>query len=248
MPLPTNRLPGDTIHAADINNIAAAVNALPSLTSATPAPTSATGSAGVATDAARSDHVHADTTGAGGAGIGWTLIVNEAGTALTNWTTVAGTWAVDAGGYIKQTATTGYAGLRYNSRVPVGAGLVMQADMAWAGTVTDALRMFVAPASDAVVAASQAAYGGLDAVNGVAFQRGQAAVEFAGSVPTAGTFYTVRSTLLGGYLTIALNGTPVGTFTAQPANDTRYDYPMLVAYKGEARFKNIRVWRLDGPA
>lgn len=64
-------------------------------------------------------------------------------------------------------------------------------------------------------------------------------------------WYVVRVSQVGFVTSISVDGTLVATYRSQPAvvtDPVLIDKFMLYALSGQVDYRNIKVWRLDGPA
>lgn len=191
-------------------------------------------------------------SGGGGSGAAWTQVVDESGSSLANWTSVAGTWAVDAGGYIKQTnAAAAYYALKLSARVTGGAKLVAEAEMRFPTGATAGARAFLGLYSNGTVSGSVDPYAGLqnDATNALYWQRGTAATLAGAFARALDTWYTVRVAIDGPWVTTSIDGVAQRTVNmAGAAGPTLQDAFILATYGGAVHYRNIKAWRLDGPA
>lgn len=180
----------------------------------------------------------------------WVKVVDKPGTSLTDWTVVAGTWAANAGGYIEQTNTAAaYYGLVLNADVYAGAAFAAEAEVRFPAGAT-ARRGMIGPATRGVVATTSDPWAG-PAINPstVYVHRGdQEAVNDARTV-AADTWYRCRVTLLGSFLTVEVDGVMHSTYrVTSGAGLNVADRLMLVNFTGPAHYRNIKAWRLAGPA
>lgn len=181
----------------------------------------------------------------------WQLVVDESGASIANWTSVAGTWSADAGGYLKQTDTTAaYRGLRLTADVDLGAGLIIQSDVRFPSSATTGRRAMLT-VGDAAVSSTHALWFGLqEDTDALVFQRGDQAAGTEARTVNEDQWYTLRLYTQGFLGSLSVDGTLAKTVMMTPPASQSYtiDKVMLVNYTGEAHFRNIKVWRLSGPA
>lgn len=183
----------------------------------------------------------------------WTLVVDESGASVANWTSVAGTWSADAGGYIKQTDTTdAYRGLRITASVHPGAAMVAQAEVRFPTSAKTLRRAMLAIGSTAAVGSTTDIWAGVQegAADGTIIQRGDAGTATDSLAIAEDQWYTVRVSQFANVVTVAVDGTIISTYRATPTiatNPVAASWFMLMDYSGETHFRNIKVWRLDGP-
>lgn len=182
----------------------------------------------------------------------WETVVDLAGTTLTGWTSLGGTWAANAGGYIEQSSTTGaYRGLRLDASVYPGSGLVGQADMRFPTGGSADSRAFLALLGSGDIS-GHSPWAGLRTTGSTTYiQRGDQAT-YAGPAFTLNrdTWYTVRVEYAWHTVTISVDGTRLHTQrvmvpTTQESEDSRR--LSLITYSGGVHYRNIKVWRLAGP-
>lgn len=215
-----------------------------------------TGTGVTVTDDAANNKTVVTVAGGSSSSSGWDLILEDAGTSLTNWTVLSGTWSADAGGYLKQTNATGaYYAISYNTALPIGPGLMVEGEMAHSGNgatsgATGVIRGMFAPTSDGTISSSfHHPLGGMDKGAGGQLQRGnQVAWGAAHALVAAGVWTKYRLYVLGNLYTLYANGVPLQTRLINNLADVKSDRLMLVTYAGEARFRNIKVYRMAGPA
>lgn len=179
----------------------------------------------------------------------WEKILDESGASISNWTNVAGTWAADAGGYIKQTSTaTAYSMLRYTAALPSVGKIAMQADirMPSSGQPAGVHRALLEVAGQGIASASNSRWGGVQDGNGstdqAMWQRGDQAT--GGAVMTINTdqWYNVLLICCGRDLLVSVDG--VSRLSIQmSAVDISSIYYGLVTYQGIVHYKNIKAWR-----
>lgn len=258
--LPTNRTTANTPaeHADDHNTLHAfhnLVDAKGDLIVGTAADTAGKLSVGT------NGHVlTADSTVAGGikwaAQSGssvWETVLDLPGTTLTGWTSLGGTWAANAGGYIEQTSTTGaYRGLRLDASIFPGSGLVTQADVRFpTGGASDS-RAFLSALGLGDISSTHDPWPGLRTTGStVYYQRGdQATVTGPAITLNRDQWYTLRVEYLFHAVTLSVDGTRLFSNrimipTTQETHAYRFS---LITYSGGVHYRNIKVWRLAGPA
>lgn len=180
----------------------------------------------------------------------WTLVVDEDGTSIANWTNVAGTWAADAGGYIKQTDTTAaYRGLRLTANVYPGAAMIAQADVRFPNTATTGRRAMLGLCGSAAVSGNEPWAGLQENTDASVIQRGNATATTNAMTVNEDQWYTLRVAMFGEIITVYVDGTAVQTLRVLQgsASETSSDKFTLINFTGEVHYKSIKVWRLDGP-
>lgn len=188
------------------------------------------------------DHDHDPST--------WQQVVNESGASLANWTSVAGTWAADAGGFIKQTnAAAAYYGLRFNTDVDPGGVLVVEAEIRFPSSATTDRRGLLAPASSGSISVTNDPWGGIaENTDNVFIHRGDQATLVEAFTIDEDVWYKVRVTLAGVVVGIQVNDVWVKSgrlnVSSSQADASKL---MLVTLSGEVHFRNIKAWRLIGP-
>jgi len=182
----------------------------------------------------------------------WDLAVDESGTSIANWTSVAGTWAADAGGYIKQTDTTNaYRGLRLTADVVAGPGLVVEAEVRFPSSASTLRRAMFGLSVSGSVSATSDPWVGLQegTTEGYVFQRGDQDAVILTATINEDTWYTVRVEQVGLLHSLSVDGTYVGAYRITPGQSlVAANRLMLVSYSGEVDFRNVRAWRQIPPS
>lgn len=200
--------------------------------------------------------LRADFLAMGGAAGMWETLINEPGTSLSAWTANGGTWAVDAGGYIKQTDTTlAYRGLKYNTAIGPAAGIVMQADVRFPSGGATGRRAMLAPVTaQGDVSGTSEMWGGLRTgatagAGAVEIQRGDQDTKEVTETVAVDTWYTVRTVVMGDLISVFVGGVYKRAWRIEPAatSMTLAEIPALINYTGEVHYRNIKLWRLTGP-
>lgn len=184
--------------------------------------------------------------------LNWELVLDEDGTSIANWTSIAGTWSADAGGYIKQTDTTAaYRMLRYTSRVFPGTAFVMQAEVRFPTAATTSRRALLGPLSAGGVSSTHDPWIGIGENSDlIIMQRGDQSLASEALTVNEDQWYTIRVEVLGNYVTLSVDGTRVYSIGVRGNASTEVlaHYASLVNYTGEVHYRNIKAWRLAGPA
>lgn len=179
----------------------------------------------------------------------WTQVLDEPGTSLANWTVVSGTWAANAGGYLELTDTSAaYRALRLTAEVHAGAGIVAEAEIRFPTSATTGRRGMIGPSGDGLASATSSPWGGLGENSGLVYvQQGDAAAVSEVFTVNEDQWYRVRVSLVGTVVTVEVDGVMVKSH--RTAVDMRAsDRLALHCFAGPVHFRNIRAWRLGGPA
>jgi hypothetical protein len=182
----------------------------------------------------------------------WETVQDLAGTTLTGWTALNGTWAANAGGYLERTDTgASYGALRLNASVFPGAALVVQSEVRFpTGGAADS-RAFLSALGLGDYTSTHDPWPGLRTTGSVVyFQRGDQAT-FTGPTITLNrdTWYTLRAEYMWHAVTLSVDGTRqfsqrIMVPTTQETNANRFS---LVTFSGQVHFRNVKIWRLAGP-
>lgn len=188
-----------------------------------------------------------DNIDAGGGGAGWTLAVDNALTALTGFTSLSGTWAADAGGFIKQTDTTAAVRrIKYDTPLRLAHAVVQVQVRFPAGSAN--------PRTGGFVVFDGSTQGGLDVrlnrdtANLLEVQRDAEAAAADESITMVDdTWYTLRGHVVGDTCEAFFDGTYKCSGHANIGNKD-LGFLGLRSFDGQVDFRNLKVWTLDLPA
>jgi hypothetical protein len=184
---------------------------------------------------------------ASGSGINWTQAINEGGTSFANFTAVSGTWSSD-GTVIKQTdASANNRFARYNTLISMPF-LVYEAEIQ--------LRSSGAGRSGGLALGFDGTAG--SGISVVFIDEGANAakveVTLVESLITitatinVNTWYKLRAVTSGGFVSVYLDGTLLGSTGKSISRMSNSSYIGLFTYQSEVWFRNIKAWNLDLPA
>lgn len=224
------------------------VSGVPALSDEIPLVESGSGSAGTSDEASRRDHVHPAASGGSG---GWTQGINEDGSSFANFTAASGTWASDGTIITQSDLTKTQRRVRYNTKLPIGASVVIEAEMRFpsAGQATTTLRR----------AGLMIGYDGANGTNAIAVYleedtdtinvEREAISETRQITATIAqdTYYKLRLVTTGFYVSIYLDGTLLGTTLGISQEETA-DYVGLYTYGALVNYRNIKAWTVTLPA
>jgi hypothetical protein len=176
----------------------------------------------------------------------WEVLIDQDGSSIASWTVSGGTWSADAGGFIKQTDTTAaYRGLRYNSDIDCGLGLIVQFDVRFPTAATADRRAMVDFGGSGGISAVHEPFVGLgENTDNVWVQRGDQSTSAEAFTVNEDQWYTVMALFLDGMVTVLVDGVYVRTARVTgPASSSPADKFWLVNYTGEVHYRNVKVWR-----
>lgn len=180
----------------------------------------------------------------------WELVVNESGASIANWTSVAGTWSADAGGFLKQTGTgSSYSGLRYTAKTPGVVAMQAEIRIPSAGQPAGDHRALLAVGWDATLSTFHAPLGGIQtgATDRVWMQRGDQSTVGETYTIADDTWYTVLVLRNGVELSIFVDGVGAMSRFLAVADLEASEYVGLVSFQGIVHYRNIKAWRLSAP-
>lgn len=186
--------------------------------------------------------------GVGGGGGGWALGIDKDGTSFTGCTSESGTWASDATSIQQTTAGASHRRMRFNDKLPIGAGVVMEAEVkivaVGGGGAGGAGFLIGHPGADGTGA--QAIYVRPTA-NDLQFEdQGIAARRNVAFANDPGVFYTLRVCVSGHLMTAYVDGVLIGTARFVATNPNA-DYIGLGTFDATADYQDVKVWTLTQP-
>lgn len=182
----------------------------------------------------------------------WQLVIDEDGSSLANWTNISGTWTSEAGPYFKQADTSAtYRGMYYTTPLDLANGpIIMQADVRFPTSGTSDRRAGLAPVATGLLTGVSVAWGALGDTDVSWISRGDQSNNSVSTTVADDTWYTLRVIVNGDVISVYKDGvflranrvSPTGALGEEIAH-----FAQLWEYKGEIHYRNIKLWRLQGP-
>lgn len=176
----------------------------------------------------------------------WNQVVNESGASLSNWTGISGTWSSD-GSVIKQTDTAASSRkVKYNTSIPLAAGILMQTDVQLKSSGTDR-QAGIVMGFDGSTGAGAISVKLREGNNDIDVERDSQLVDRSIALTVnVDTWYTLRVLAFGNIVSVWVDGTFKGNVRTS-ATLVNIDFLGLTTYQAEAWFRNIKAWNLSLP-
>lgn len=189
----------------------------------------------------------------------WVLVMNEAGTSLTNWTQFVGSWSVVSSAFHVAAAALGYGNLLFSTGLAQSA-MVFQADVkmeSGGGYAADNRVGLLFNASNATGGSFVTLRSGgalTPSSTGKLYIEQPAGVTPGPSINrnfNLDQFYTLRIVAIGPTMDVYIDGVYVNTFAHKVLTDAMttqvHTSVVLYVYNCKASFKNIKMWTMTLP-